>query len=189
MQRITFPDGSGTITLPSDWQLTSAQRAATEAAGPNGEGVALGITMPIGPPEIAAPGVLAGRTCCPPSFRLCHSTGWPALGLTGGANARRAADGPAHRWWSSGVPPGEMNRRTEQALMTIKETNAIMRGAIDDRKRSEPRQNELRGELLQGNTVIECLRTKERRQVTVAQMNAIFEAKPGERREVPTHER
>lgn len=57
--RTQFPDGSGSIALPPGWRLNSARQAAAELQGPRGEAVAVGITMPIGPPQFASPGSLA----------------------------------------------------------------------------------------------------------------------------------
>jgi hypothetical protein len=243
-QRIAFPDGSGSITLPAGWRLTSAQRAAAEAAGPNGEGVALGITMPIGPPQIAAPGVLAGPYMRPPQAFgfVAGQIGSPVLAILdvqpspplthGGEAAYLLADlnhlGRPYRafalvntaplqggywqyyltmllaprevfsrslptmveiWKSWGISQGEMNRRTDRALATIKETEAIMRGTIAERNRSQPLRDSIRGELLAGEEVLEHLRTKRRVRVTTAQMNHLFELEPGEWRVVPTHER
>lgn len=37
-----FPDGSGSIQLPSDWRMMSAAKGAVDALGPNGEVVGLG---------------------------------------------------------------------------------------------------------------------------------------------------
>ncbi|MBK7928825.1 MAG: hypothetical protein IPJ98_15455 [Bryobacterales bacterium] len=37
-----FPDGSGSIQLPSDWRMVSAAKGAVDALGPNGEVVGLG---------------------------------------------------------------------------------------------------------------------------------------------------
>ncbi|MBA3319792.1 MAG: hypothetical protein H0T50_17105 [Gemmatimonadales bacterium] len=243
-QRIAFPDGSGSITLPAGWRLTSAQRAAAEATGPEGEGVALGITMPVGPPHIAAPGVLAGPYMRPPqAFAfVTGQTGSPVLQIValqpsppltyGGEAAYLLADlnhlGRPYRafalvntaplqggywqyyvtmllappevfprslpvmveiWKSWGISQGEMNRRTEQALTTMKETAAIMRGTLAERSRSQPLRDSIRGELLAGEEVLEHLRTKRRVRVTTAQMNQLFELEPGEWRVVPTHER
>ena len=52
-QRVQFPDGSGSIALPPGWRLNSARQAAAEMQGPRAEAVAVGITMPIGPPQFA----------------------------------------------------------------------------------------------------------------------------------------
>ncbi len=57
--RTQFPDGSGSIAMPPGWRLNSARQAAAELQGPRGEAVAVGITMPIGPPQFASPGSLA----------------------------------------------------------------------------------------------------------------------------------
>ena len=57
--RAQFPDGSGSIALPPGWRLNSARQAAAELQGPRGEAVAVGITMPIGPPQFSSPGSLA----------------------------------------------------------------------------------------------------------------------------------
>lgn len=57
--RTQFPDGSGSIVLPLGWRLNSARQAAAELQGPRGEAVAVGITMPIGPPQFSTPGSLA----------------------------------------------------------------------------------------------------------------------------------
>jgi hypothetical protein len=57
--RTQFPDGSGSIAMPPGWRLNSARQAAAELQGPRGEAVAVGITMPIGPPQFSSPGSLA----------------------------------------------------------------------------------------------------------------------------------
>jgi hypothetical protein len=57
--RAQFPDGSGSIAMPPGWRLNSARQAAAELQGPSGEAVAVGITMPIGPPQFSGPGSLA----------------------------------------------------------------------------------------------------------------------------------
>lgn len=57
--RAQFPDGSGGIAMPPGWRLNSARQAAAELQGPRGEAVAVGITMPIGPPQFSGPGSLA----------------------------------------------------------------------------------------------------------------------------------
>lgn len=57
--RTQFPDGSGSIAMPPGWRLNSARQAAAELQGARGEAVAVGITMPIGPPQFAAAGSLA----------------------------------------------------------------------------------------------------------------------------------
>ena len=57
--RTQFADGSGSIALPLGWRLNSARQAAAELQGPRGEAVAVGITMPIGPPQFSTPGSLA----------------------------------------------------------------------------------------------------------------------------------
>jgi hypothetical protein len=63
--RTQFPDGSGSIALPPGWRLNSARQAAAELQGPRGEAVAVGITMPIGPPQFSAPGSLASHYMAP----------------------------------------------------------------------------------------------------------------------------
>jgi hypothetical protein len=63
--RTQFPDGSGSIALPPGWRLNSARHAAAELQGPRGEAVAVGITMPIGPPQFSAPGSLASPYMAP----------------------------------------------------------------------------------------------------------------------------
>ena len=57
--RTQFSDGSGSIALPPGWRVNSARQAAAELQGPRGEAVAVGITMPIGPPQFSSPGALA----------------------------------------------------------------------------------------------------------------------------------
>ena len=65
-QRVQFPDGSGSIALPPGWRLNSARQAAAEMQGPRAEAVAVGITMPVGPPQFAQAGSLAGPYLLPP---------------------------------------------------------------------------------------------------------------------------
>jgi len=69
--RTQFPDGSGSIALPPGWRLSSARQAAAELQGPRGEAVAVGITMPIGPPQFSAPGSLASPYMAP-----AHAYAW-----------------------------------------------------------------------------------------------------------------
>lgn len=57
--RTQFADGSGSIAMPPGWRLNSARQAAAELQGPRGEAVAVGITMPIVPPQFGTPGSLA----------------------------------------------------------------------------------------------------------------------------------
>lgn len=63
--RTQFPDGSGSIALSPGWRLNSARQAAAELQGPRGEAVAVGITMPIGPPQFSTPGSLAAPYMLP----------------------------------------------------------------------------------------------------------------------------
>lgn len=69
--RTQFSDGSGSIALPPGWRLSSARQAAAELQGPRGEAVAVGITMPIGPPQFSAPGSLASPYMAP-----AHAYAW-----------------------------------------------------------------------------------------------------------------
>lgn len=48
-----FPDGTGRIRLPEGWRITSSYQGAVEISGSNGEGVSLGIAIPVATPEAA----------------------------------------------------------------------------------------------------------------------------------------
>ena len=58
---IPEPPGAHVSPLPLDAAACwlSARQAAAELQGPRGEAVAVGITMPIGPPQFSSPGSLA----------------------------------------------------------------------------------------------------------------------------------
>jgi hypothetical protein len=51
LHQVNFPDGSGSIGLPSGWQLASAQMGAMEARGPNGEDLIFGVYIPVMDPN------------------------------------------------------------------------------------------------------------------------------------------
>ncbi|MFZ1288554.1 MAG: hypothetical protein WAR79_00570 [Melioribacteraceae bacterium] len=237
-QKIGFPDGSGSISIPSGWRLNSAQNTSAELQGPNGEAVAVGITMPIGPSQFAMQGVLASPYLMPAdaySFisefiankvgqtaqvRIIEQNVTQALTQYGNAAyllADQITVGKQYRsfalvntadlgngywqyymtlltapkkefekalpvmieiWESWSMSQGEMNRRTAQALQTMKETNQIMQSTAEGRRTSEWHQK-LTGMTLQGHWIIENNNTKERREVTMEQMNSIMEAEPG----------
>lgn len=236
--RIAFPDGSGSIALPPGWRINSAQQAAVELQGPNGEAVALGITFPVGPPQFTGPGVMAAPYLLPPdayamvSEVTANKIGQraqvrvievqPVAALT--ANGRTAflladqlTQGRPYRsfalvnsadlgngywqfymslltaptalfaqalpqmvavWQSWGISQGEMNRRTSEALLTMKETHRILQETAEGR-RSTDWHRQLTGMTLQGRWVIEDTRTGERREVTSEQQNALIAAEPG----------
>ncbi len=237
-QQINFPDGSGNISLPPGWVINNAQNTSAELQGQNGEAVAVGITMAIGPPEFSMPGVLAAHYMLPADayamvsefianqrgqsahVRVIEQYGTPALTqygkaayllvdqITVGQNYRsfvlvNTADlgngywqfymtlltAPNKQfskalpimikiWQSWSMSQGEMSRRTALALQTMKQTNQIMQSTSEGRKTTEWHQK-LTGMNLQGRWVIENTRTKERREVTMEQLNSIFEAEPG----------
>lgn len=57
LQRAVFPDGTGVIGLPAGWQIQQARMGDVSAAGPNGEKLRFGWTIPVtGTSRGAAPG-------------------------------------------------------------------------------------------------------------------------------------
>jgi hypothetical protein len=46
LNQVSFPDGSGSVGLPSGWHLISAHGGAFEAHGPNGERMTFGVWLP-----------------------------------------------------------------------------------------------------------------------------------------------
>jgi hypothetical protein len=44
---VNFPDNSGSVSLPSGWQLKSARMGGMEAGGPNGETLLFGLYIPV----------------------------------------------------------------------------------------------------------------------------------------------
>jgi hypothetical protein len=51
LSEVTFPDNSGSIGLPSGWNLASARMGAMEADGPNGEKLIFGVYIPVMDPN------------------------------------------------------------------------------------------------------------------------------------------
>ena len=51
LKEVNFPDGSGSVGLPSGWQLASAHMGAMEAHGPNGEVLIFGVYIPVMDPN------------------------------------------------------------------------------------------------------------------------------------------
>lgn len=47
LKRVAFPDGTGVIGLPADWQMTQAQKGDVSAAGPKGEKLRFGWTIAV----------------------------------------------------------------------------------------------------------------------------------------------
>lgn len=249
-QRIRFRDGSGSVALPPGWWLSSAQRATAEGQGPNGEAFALGVTTAVGPPQFAAPGVLAGpylphqqafawvnasstQRSAAPLRVLRYTESLPTQPLTQGGQAEwliaemavgqrpykalalvnTAPLSPGYWqyymtlmmapaevfayalpvlieiWKSWGISQGEMNRRLDQALATMAETNAIMRGTLAARQRPTPRQQEITGDTLRGYWVLEDRTTGMRFKVTVAEANDMMAREPGRYRWLATDER
>jgi hypothetical protein len=47
LRLVSFPDNSGSVSLPSGWQLTAGRMGAMEAQGPNGEKLLFGIYIPV----------------------------------------------------------------------------------------------------------------------------------------------
>lgn len=81
-------------------------------------------------------------------------------------------------WQSWSVSNAEMQRRTAQALGTMKETSAIMQATAEGR-RTSAWQQQLTGLTLAGRWVIEDSRDGSRREVSSGQWNALDEAEPG----------
>lgn len=92
-------------------------------------------------------------------------------------------------WKSWGISQGEMNRRLDQALATMAETNAIMRGTLAARQRPTPRQQEITGDTLRGYWVLEDRATGMRIKVTVAEANDMMAREPGRYRWLASAER
>ena len=242
--RAQFPDGSGSIAMPPGWRLTSARQASAEMQGPRGEGIAVGITMPVGPPQFAQPGVLAGPYLAPPdafawvSEVVARGGGYsaqtrivevsPTAPLTqNGQTAYLLADQMNHGrpyrsfalvnsaalgngywqyyvtlltapgevfaaalpqmteiWQSWSISQGEMNRRTAQAMLTMQETNRIMQSTAEGRRTTEWHRR-LTGLTLQGRWVVEDTTTGQRRELSSAEINSLFERAPGRYRVVP----
>lgn len=51
-QRVSLPDGSGSMMLPSDWRIVGASKGMVDAVGPDGSMVSLGIHGPVLTPEM-----------------------------------------------------------------------------------------------------------------------------------------
>ena len=93
-------------------------------------------------------------------------------------------------WRSWSISQGEMNRRTEAALSTMRETNEIMRSTSAILTRGPtPKQQEITGDLLRGEWVIEDREAQKRYKVTNAEANRLFESSPGRYRMLPADER
>ncbi len=63
-----FPDGSGAIGLPAGWTVVHAQKGDVGAAGPRGETLRFGWTIPVIDPNNPASKTLMGRGGAPPNF-------------------------------------------------------------------------------------------------------------------------
>jgi len=231
--------------MPPGWRLNSARQAAAELQGPRGEAVAVGITMPIGPPQFSSPGSLAAPYM-PPAEAYAWVSEVVARRTGGSAQARvvemvatsplshnaRAAylladqmtQGRHYRsfalvntallgngywqyymtlltapveifpqalplmtevWQSWSISQGEMNRRTAQAMLTMRETNRIMQSTAEGRRTTEWHQR-LTGMTLQGRWVIEDTTTGQRAEHSQQEINALFERFPGRYRVVPS---
>src|SRR5580704_579402 len=61
LTRKTFSDGSGSIGIASGWHIQSAAKGTVSALGPHGASIALGLTIPCVPHNVADfyPGVPA----------------------------------------------------------------------------------------------------------------------------------
>lgn len=81
-------------------------------------------------------------------------------------------------WQSWGISQGEMNRRTAEAMLTMRETNQIMQSTAEGRRTTEWHQ-QLTGMTLQGRWVIEDTGTGKREEVTMKELITRFEAEPG----------
>jgi hypothetical protein len=68
MQRYQFPDGSGAVSLPDGWQLTSAAGGTVIAMGPQKEGIVLGGVQGVttNPASAYPPALLAAPYSNPP---------------------------------------------------------------------------------------------------------------------------
>jgi hypothetical protein len=87
-------------------------------------------------------------------------------------------------WQSWSISQGEMNRRTAQAMLTMQETNRIMQSTAEGRRTTEWHQR-LTGMTLQGRWVVEDTTTGQRRELSSAEINSLFEREPGRYRVVP----
>jgi hypothetical protein len=90
-------------------------------------------------------------------------------------------------WQSWSISQGEMNRRSALAMLTMQETNRIMQSTAEGRRTTQWHQT-LTGMTLQGRWVIEDTVTQQRREVTMEQLNALFDADPGRYRTLSASE-
>ena len=81
-------------------------------------------------------------------------------------------------WQSWSISQGEMSRRTAQAMLTMQETNRIMQSTAEGRRTTEWHQR-LTGMTLQGRWVVEDTTTGQRRELSSAEINGLFERAPG----------
>jgi len=88
-------------------------------------------------------------------------------------------------WQSWSISQGEMSRRTAQAMLTMQETNRIMQSTAEGRRTTEWHQR-LTGMTLQGRWVVEDTTTGQRRELSSAEINGLFERAPGRYRVVPS---
>lgn len=88
-------------------------------------------------------------------------------------------------WQSWSISHGEMSRRTAQAMLTMQETNRIMQSTAEGRRTTEWHQR-LTGMTLQGRWVVEDTTTGQRRELSSAEINSLFERAPGRYRVVPS---
>ena len=70
LQRVVFPDGTGSIGLPAGWQMQNAQKGDVTAAGPHGEKLRFGWTIAVIDPTNPQSRTLMGnsRGAAPPNF-------------------------------------------------------------------------------------------------------------------------
>jgi hypothetical protein len=70
LQRVVFPDGTGSIGLPAGWQMQNAQKGDVTAAGPHGEKLRFGWTIAVIDPTNPQSRALMGnsRGAAPPNF-------------------------------------------------------------------------------------------------------------------------
>ena len=88
-------------------------------------------------------------------------------------------------WQSWSISQGEMSRRTARAMLTMQETNRIMQSTAEGRRTTEWHQR-LTGMTLQGRWVVEDTTTGQRRELSSAEINGLFERAPGRYRVVPS---
>jgi len=136
---VAFPDNSGSISLPSGWQLPSARMGAMEADGPNGEKLLFGIYIPVIEPtnpqarymmnmetqggRVPLPGLYVaipygtdpGRAYISGAAQLAQKQGRPAPTI----NITKVADGPAQGRLITKIIQADMDAHDGKGVMAL----------------------------------------------------------------------